>query len=106
MLNATQIKADFEKLRSADHEHGQIVTLGHDGETCRALKSQQTKTVRIHDYGEDEGDMFSLRFLIDDFTIVPREKDVVTVDGVEYEVGEVRYSGLGQIIRIFCMDSD
>lgn len=106
MLNAAQVRRDFNKLRDVAHEHGEVVVLGFAGRTCRALKSTQAKSVRIHEYGEEVGDLFTVRFLVTDFPTLPAEKDVVTVDGVEYQVGEVRFSAFGQIVRAFLMDGD
>jgi hypothetical protein len=106
MIDATQIKADFNKLRDPNHEHGVIVTMGFGGQTCRAIKSTRVESVRLNDFGEEVGDLFTLRFLVTDFNTPPKEKDVVTVNGVEYQVGEVRTSGFGQIMRAYIIDED
>ena len=106
MIGPAQIRADFDKLRSTDHEHGEIVALGFGGKIIRALKSAKTRSVTLHEYGEEEGDLFSVRFLVTDFDVIPHDKDVVTIDGEEYQVGEVRLSGFNQIARAFIMDVD
>ena len=106
MISPAQIRTDFNKLRDPNHEHGVIVTMGFGGSSCRAIKSTRVESVRLNDYGEQIGDLFSLRFLVTDFSVIPKEKDVITVDGVEYQVSEIRTSGLGQIIRAYILDED
>lgn len=106
MISTAQIKADFNKLRDPAHEHGQIVTLKFQNQECRAIRSTSSQTVRITDYGEIAGEMFTVRFLVDDLAPLPKEKDIVLLDGVDYQVAEVRTSGLGQIYRVYIMDED
>lgn len=106
MLTPAQVKSDFNKFRDETHEHGAIAVVKFGGVSIRCLKSSKTKTVTIHEYGEDEQELFTLRFLIDDFPTPPVEKDVLDVDGTEYQVGEVRYSGFGQILRAYMIDVD
>ena len=106
MINAEQIKADFNKLRDPAHEHGQIVVLRFQNQECRAIRSTSSQTVRVNDYGEVAGEMFTVRFLVDDLANLPKEKDIVLLGGVDYQVAEVRTSGMGQIYRMYIMDED
>ena len=106
MLNAAQVRKDFEKLRSPNHEHGEVVSLQFGGRTVRAIRSTISAAVSIREYGEVVGQMFSLRFLVTDFVTPPKDKDIVVVDGVQYQVAEVRYSGFGQIVKIDILDED
>lgn len=104
MLTKAQARLDFLKLINT--AHGTIVTLGFGGQTVSALKSTERKTIDISTMGETVGDTFSLRCVYDAFTTMPDEKDVVTVDGVEHQVGAVSYAGFGAICRITIFDED
>ena len=107
MINEEQIKADFNKLRDPKHEHGTIKNMVFDGQpSVRVIKSTSNRTLEISEYGEKVGNMFTIRFLTDDLTTLPAEKDIIALDGTEYQVAEVHFSGLGQIVRVYCLDED
>jgi hypothetical protein len=106
MLTPAQIKADFDKLRDPRHPHGQIQIMEFGGSRVRVIRSTTNKTLEIHDYGEKVGSMFTIRFLVSDVSVLPEEKDIVNLDGVEYQVAEVHVSALGQIVRVYCLDED
>jgi hypothetical protein len=106
MITPAQIRADFNKLRDPAHEHGQISILRFNGHECRAIRSTSNKTLEVHDYGEKVGFMFTVRFLVDDLPSLPAEKDIISLDGTEFQVAEVHLSAFGQIVRVYCLDED
>jgi len=106
MITPAQIRADFDKLRDPAHEHGQISVMSYGGHSCRVIRSTSNKTLEVHDYGEKVGVMFTIRFLADDIPHLPAEKDIISLDGTEFQVAEVHFSAFGQIVRVYCLDED
>ncbi len=104
MLTRAQAKLDFLKLIAIPH--GNIVTLGFNGSTVQALKGTERTSVDISSVGEIVGDTFTLRCVYDAFVTMPAEKDIVTVDGVEHQVGAVSFAGFGAVCRIIIFDED
>lgn len=104
MLDKTQAKKDFLKLISIPM--GNVVTLGFGGSTVQALKGTERTSVDISSVGEVIGDTFTVRCVFDAFTTMPAEKDIVTVDGVEHQVGGVSFAGFGAVCRIVIFDED
>lgn len=104
MLTKAQVKADFLKL--VNTPHGNVVTVGFGGNTASGLKSTERKGISIGEFGEVVTDAFTVRIAYDAFGTMPAEKDLVTIDGTSYQVGEVSYSGFGGIAKLFLMDKD
>jgi hypothetical protein len=106
MIGPQQVRADFNKLRDPNHPHGEIQVMEFDGHKVRVIRSTSNKTLEIHDYGEKVGIMFTVRFLADDLPTLPAEKDIIKLDGVEFQVAEVHLSAFKQIVRVYCLDED
>ncbi len=109
MLDASTVETTiFEKLRDPNYPHGELVTMVFNGVTAakKGLKSTSVKTVQVTEMGEVVGDTFTVRLLVSDFATPPAEKDMITLDGTEYQIAETRYSGYGAILRLFILDGD
>ena len=104
MLTKTQALRDFKRMLALPV--GPTVTVGFNSETCTALKSTERKTVAVSVSGESFGDVFTLRIASDALTTLPTEKDVITVDGVEYQVAQTSYSGFEAVYKMTIFDED
>ena len=106
MLNEAQIRTDFNRMRTCAYRQGELVDLTFGGTTVTGIKTNVRRGVTITNLGETFGTIFAIRFLDTDFSTAPNEKDVVTVAGVDYQVGEVATSHLGVIYKIILFDED
>lgn len=104
MIGPEQVLTDFKRMLALPV--GPTVTVGFNGETCTALKSTFRKSTSISPMGETYGDVFTLRIAADALTTLPTEKDVITVDGVEWQVAETSYSGFESIYKMLIFDED